>query len=223
MNRRILVSVCSLFIALLSYLPQAYAADMVSQYVEGTHYKRLPISVETADANTIEVVEVFSYMCVHCFNFDPYVEAWKGLQDDTVKFQRIPAVFSADWEVLAQAFYTGQTLGVLDKVHTPMFEGLHVSRVDLRQAENLQKLFNETADVSEDDFATAHGSFSVRSRVQQAKAKTRAFQVTGVPSMIVNGKYLIDGKMAGGNAAMLQVVDHLVALERNAAAAASAE
>ena len=54
--------------------------------------------------------------------------------------------------------------------------------------------------------------------MRQSKAKTRAFQVTGVPTMIVNGKYLVDGTMAGGNVAMLQVVDFLIDLERQAQA-----
>ena len=196
-------------------------AQAAEKYIEGTHYALLPVPVDPIGDEHIEVVEVFSYACIHCFNFDPFVEAWKEAQVEDVAFLRLPAIFSGDWELLAQAFYTAQTLGVLDDVHTGLFEGLHVRQEDLRRPELLAKLFAEQAEVSEEDFYTAHNSFSVRSRVQQAKAKGRAYQVSGVPAMIVNGKYRVDGRMAGGNAAMLEVVDFLVEKERQASAKAA--
>ena len=186
-----------------------------AEFIEGTHYEVLPVSVETRDASKVEVVEVFSYACVHCFNFDPMIESWKSRQDEGVDFFRVPAVFSADWELLAQSFYAAESLGVTDQVHMPMFEGIHVKNQDLRRVPLLVDLFAASAGVSEDDFNTAYNSFSVRSRVQQAKAKGRAYRVTGVPSLVVNGKYLIDGRMAGSNTKMLEVVDYLVNLEQS--------
>ncbi len=194
----------------------AQEQNLVAAFVEGEHYKQLPIPVDTANPGRIEVAEVFSYMCVHCFNFDPYIEAWHGNQTDDVAFVRVPASFSADWELLAQAYYSAETLGVTDQVHVPIFEGLHQKGTDLRKTDELSTLFQELAEVSDEDFRAAYNSFSVRSRVQQAKALTRAFQVTGVPTLVVNGKYVVDGRMAGGNVAMLQVVDFLVARERAA-------
>jgi len=197
---------------LLMFAAMSWAAE----FVEGTHYERLPVQVETTEG-VVEVVEVFSYACIHCFNFDPYVESWREKQSDDVAFRRIPAIFSADWELLALAFYTAETLGVLDAIHMPMFEGIHTRQQDLRQVPLLHELFAEHADVKGEDFDTAYNSFSVRSRVQQAKAKGRAYRITGVPSLIVAGKYRVDGRLAGSNTGMLEVVDHLVQLERAAA------
>ena len=188
-------------------------------FVEGTHFERLPVAVDTGTDDAVEVVEMFSYACVHCFNFDPMVDAWHARQGEDVKFVRVPAIFSSDWELLAQAFYTAETLGVTGAVHMPMFEGIHITRQDLRQADLVQALFNEHADVTGEEFNTAYSSFSVRSRVQQAKAKARAYRITAVPSMIVNGKYRVDGRMSGSNTKMLEVVDYLVGLEQQAAQA----
>jgi len=185
-----------------------------AEFVEGTHYEVLPVSVETRDSSKVEVVEVFSYACIHCFNFDPLVESWRARQTDDVAFHRVPAVFNDDWAMLAQAFYTAETLGVGPAVHMPLFEGIHVKNQDLRQAALLRELFDEEADVSAEDFDTVYDSFSVRSRVQQAKATGRAYRITGVPSVIVNGKYRIDGRMAGSNTNMLAVVDYLIGLEQ---------
>ena len=205
-NKWVLILVSASFLS-----TNAWAAD----FIEGTHYEVLPVAVETNSDDKVEVVEVFSYACIHCFNFDPLIEAWHVRQTEGVGFQRLPAIFSADWELLAQAYYTAETLGVTASVHTPMFEGIHVKNQDLRRALLLAGLFADVADVSEEDFNTAFNSFSVRSRVQQAKAKTRAYRITGVPTLIVNGKYRVDGKMAGSNTKMLEVVDHLVKLEQS--------
>ena len=188
----------------------------MASFEAGTHYKVLEIPVTPSQAEQVEVVEVFSYMCVHCFNFDPYVEHWAEEQGGDVNFYRLPAVFNQDWELMAQAFFTAETLGVTDKVHSYIFDELHNKNRDMRQPDNLAQLFEEQAEVAEDDFKTAYNSFSVRSRVQQSKAKARAFKISGVPTMVVAGKYVVDGRMAGGNAAMLQVVDYLVNLEREA-------
>ncbi len=204
----------TLVVVLVGGLAQA------AEFVEGMHYEKLPISVETGGSDKVEVVEVFSYACIHCFNFDPAIESWRESNTEVVEFSRLPAVFNADWELMAQAFYTAQTLGVADAVHMPIFEGIHVKRQDLRKPDLLSELFAETAEVSAEDFDTAYSSFSVRSRVEQAKAKVRAYRVTGVPSMIVNGKYRVDGRMAGSNTKMLEVVEHLVQMEAAAAQAA---
>ncbi len=204
----------TLVVVLVGGLAQA------AEFVEGMHYEKLPISVETGESDKVEVVEVFSYACIHCFNFDPAIESWRESNTEVVEFSRLPAVFNADWELMAQAFYTAQTLGVADAVHMPIFEGIHVKRQDLRKPDLLSELFAETAEVSAEDFDTAYSSFSVRSRVEQAKAKVRAYRVTGVPSMIVNGKYRVDGRMAGSNTKMLEVVEHLVQMEAAAAQAA---
>jgi thiol:disulfide interchange protein DsbA len=197
----------------------SWASELVSQFVEGTHYEVLPVSVEPRDPSKVEVVEMFSYACIHCFNFDPMIDAWAARQPEYVDFHRMPAVFNNDWELLAQAFYTAETLGVTEKVHMALFSGIHEQNQDLRQQKLLQPIFEDLAAVSEADFNTAYQSFSVRSRVQQAKAKMRAYRITGVPTLIVHGKYRIDGRMAGGNAQMLQVADYLVARERAAMSA----
>ena len=188
------------------------------EFEAGTHYTVLEIPVKVDNPDKVEVVESFSYMCVHCFNFDPYIEVWKQQQAEDVDFKRVPASFSNDWQLLAHAYYTAEVLGVTDAVHTHIFEGLHNKRQDLRRPENLSLLFQDVAGVSEEDFQAAYNSFSVQGRVRQSIAKTRAYQVRGVPTMIVNGKYLVDGTQAGGNVAMLQVVDFLIDLERGAAA-----
>ena len=214
-------AVAFLFFVLPLQSIQAEAGAAPQRFVEGVHYERLDSPVATQDDSKVEVVEMFSYVCVHCFNFEPYIQDWKSKQPEHVDFRAVPAIFNADWERLAQAFYTAETLGVTDKVHERLFRGIHAFQEDIRQPEVLAPLFEELGGVSEQDFNSTFGSFSVRGRVQQAKALVRAYRVTGVPAMVINGKYRTNGRMAGNNATMLEVVDFLVEKERASAAVAS--
>ena len=194
------------------------AADAPMAFVEGTHYERIDVPVETGleseSPSQVEVVEVFSYMCIHCYSFDPLLQGWEANMPEQAVFNRVPAVFSDDWALMARAFYTAEILGISEQMHGPLFDAIHVKPKNLRDEDEMASLFSEAGGVSEQEFTKAYDSFFVRSRVMQAQAKSRAYGVTGVPTMIVNGKYRVDGRMAGSNQGMLDVVDFLVEQER---------
>jgi thiol:disulfide interchange protein DsbA len=191
-------------------LPAAVVAAEGEAPKEGVNYERLPVAVETRDPKKVEVVEVFSYACIHCKNFQPLITAWHARAPAYVDFYQLPAAFDPTWAKLAQAFYTAEALGVTDKVHDLIFSGIHDRRVNLSDPAELAVLFKDAAGVEPEQFNKVFNSFSVRSRVQQADAKTRAYRVTGTPTLIVDGQFRVDARMAGGNEAMLRVVDYLV-------------
>lgn len=212
---------------LLTSFPQSVLSQEITEeastgeFEAGVHYETLLIPVDTADADRVEVVEVFSYACIHCYNFDGSVESWSSGLGDYVAFRRMPAIFNETWEYLAQAYYTAAALEVLDQMHAPMFEAIHLQGIDLRDTAVLAELFQTEAGVDNETFTKVFNSFGVRSSVQQADAHGRMYRVSGVPAMIVNGKYRVDGRLAGNNTRMLQVVDYLVERERVAAGAES--
>lgn len=197
----------------------AFAAEGEQNFQEGVHYERLPVAIETRDPAKVEVVEVFSYACIHCRNFQPALEAWHAAAPEYVDFYRLPAAFDPSWARLAQAFFAAEALGVTEQVHDLIFSGIHDREINLADPELLATLFKDSAGIEPAQFNQVFNSFSVRSRVQQADARTRAYRVTGTPTLIVDGRFRVDARMAGGNAGMLAVVDHLIAMQRNAAAA----
>ena len=202
-------------LTLLFFLLGATSA-LAMEFEEGTHYARLSVPVQTADSSRIEVVEAFSYACIHCKTFDPALEEWAVLQGDGVQFRREPAIFNKTWALFAQAFYTAEILGVTDAVHTAIFKAIHEQGIDLRDPALMAKLFETFAGVSQADFDQVYNSFGVSSKLKQSQAHSRAYGLTGTPSMIVDGQFRTDGQMAGSNAMMLKVVDFLV--EQQAAA-----
>ncbi len=187
------------------------------QYEEGTHYVELQIPIKTRNSDKIEVAEYFSYGCPHCYQFEPMITAWhEGLPAD-VEFIRTPAIWNKDYQVYAQTYYATEALGVTEKLHTPFFEAIHGQRKRLNDPKLIAIFFSEFG-VDPVDFAKVYSSFGVRASVQQAEARGRAYRSTGVPALIVNGKYRIEGKLAGSNSNMLRVADFLIEKERAARA-----
>lgn len=208
LKRRWLVA--SLFALLM---PVTACAESAKEYREGEHYIRLDTPVRTINPNKIEVAEVFWYGCSHCFHFEPMVHAWAKQQPEHVVFVQSPAMWNSVMKTHAQAFYTASALGVFDKVHQPIFDAINLERNMLRDEKSLAELFAKHG-VAEDKFSKVFNSFSVKSQVEQADARARGYGIAGTPEMVVNGKFRVSTRTAGGQREMLKVVDYLVEQER---------
>lgn len=185
------------------------------EFRERKDYFRLPVPVETRDSEKIEVVEVFSYGCIHCYQLEPILNAWVLAQGDDVDFHRVPMA-TRNLRTLAQAFYTAKELDVLPKVHMPMFENIHDYGIDMSRPQLIRRMFETQAGVDEEEFTRTFDSFAIATRVRQADAQTRLYRVQGTPTIIVDGRYLVDTVSAGSAEGMLLVVNHLLAKERTA-------
>lgn len=182
----------------------------------GERFIRIAQPVRTANPDKIEIVEVFWYGCSHCFDFEPMLEVWKQQLPADIDFKRSPAMWNELMVVHAKAYYTAASLGVLDKVHKPIFSAINVDRNMLRDVDALATLFTTHSDVDDDTFRKTFDSFGVNSQVKQADARARSYGIAGTPELIVNGKYRVTARSAGGRSAMLKVAEELIATERAA-------
>ena len=182
-------------------------------FEEGTHYAALQIPIKTRNPKKVEVAEYFSYGCPHCYDFEPLIGAWHAQLSEDVIFSRTPAVWNRDYQVYAQTYVTLEALGTLEKVHVPIFNAIHNERRRLNSPQ-LMAEFLVGYGIDPEDFAKTYNSFGTRASLQQADSKGRAYRSTGVPAIIVNGKYRIEGSMAGTNANMLRIADFLIEKER---------
>ena len=200
--------------ALLVLLAPALVAAQ-GLYTEGQHYFRIDPAVPTqASDGKVEVVEVFSYACVHCATFEPFVSAWKKDVPDGAQFRALPAVFSPAWEPYARAFYAAQALEALDTLHEPLFKALHTDRKPLTTIDQLAD-FAAGLGIDRAEFLRAATATSTDLKLRQAFEEARAYGIEGTPTMIVNGKYRVP--TTGGFQGMLEVVNYLVAMESGAA------
>ena len=191
----------------LSLTPLALASARAFAQNSGAFNEVKPPQPVDAEGR-IEVLEFFWYGCIHCYNLEPKLDVWLKTLPKDVQFRRVPAVLSDRWGHDATIFYAFEAMGVLDKVHRPFFEAIHVNRLRTDNAAALNgwlekhgldpKKFNEVA-----------RSFGVQSKVKRAIRLTSDYRIEGTPAMAVHGRYTVPASDA-----MLDTVNQLVAAVR---------
>ena len=185
----------------------------IAEINEGFDYKLVSPAVPTITKNKVEVVELFWFGCPHCYDFEPDLKKWMANKPDNVVVVQIPTVFNQVWALHARAYYTAKTLGLYDngshKFHDAFFNEYHEKKNRLLDKKSLQAFFARFG-VSAEDFENAFTSFAVNTKVNRAASLSKRYQLDGVPTMIVNGKYRVDGPMAGGRQGMLKVMNYLI-------------
>lgn len=143
------------------------------------------------------------------------MQKWLEKQSDDVQFIVQPTIFSNSWQPGAQAFYTAETLGVMEKIHPALFDAIHKDqRKKLLGNDFALEQFFEEQGVEPAAFRKAWNSFTVRSKTRKAVHLTRKSRIQGVPAIIVNGKYFTDVGTAGGKKELFEVLDYLIQKER---------
>jgi thiol:disulfide interchange protein DsbA len=208
---------CAAAIALLFAVSTGNVVAAETTFVEGEHYQRVVPQQPTKTGEKIEVLEIFWYGCPHCYSFEPYVHEWLKTKADDVEFRRLPGVFRAEWVPHARAYYSAQALGVLDTIHVPLFEALHLDGKPVFNQEQLADFF-ETHGVAKKKFNKTFDSFSIDGKTRQAMLMSREYGISGVPAVIINGKYRSSATAAGNFAELLKLIDHLVDKERQGSA-----
>jgi len=202
-------------------LAQADTSEMARdwKFEEGTHFTRLvPAQPTVGGADKIEVAEVFWYGCNHCFDFEPYINAWAEKQPSNVRFVRIHAMWNALVRLHGQLYFTEEVLNKNGKIDNPagfrtaVFLEYHRRGNRLATVEAIQVVF-ERFGVSDEDFKTAWSSFEVAQKMHVAEDLARRWNISSVPAVVVNGKYLTGAGQTGSYPKLLEVIDELVARE----------
>lgn len=211
--------IAAAFLAATAFGSHALAQDD-AQWEAGTNYFLVDPPQPTSSGDRVEVLEVFSYACPHCANFQPYVTQLEEVLPAGAQVQQLPAIFSPAWEAYARAYYTAQSLGVLDTTHQALFDALHRDRRPMRDFDALAD-FYATQGVDRERFMSTAHSFEVENKLAGARSLAPRLGIEGTPSVVVNGKYRITAASAGGYPKMVELVQWLVAKELAAAGGAS--
>lgn len=175
-------------------------------------YQVLNPPVNTRVSDKVEVLEYFWFGCPHCFAFEPSINKWVDEKPDYVEFVREAPPLNPGWEPHSRAFYAAEIMGVTDKFFDPMFDGIHVERRSLRQPDKIAKFAGELG-IDEDKFRKTMDSFAVNTRMKQTMQMAQASRIRGVPSVVINGKYLTGGSLAGSHDGIIRVINERVAEE----------
>jgi len=180
--------------------------DVLAQAAQG--YKTINNPLTTGDSSRVEVLEFFWFGCPHCYAFEPAINKWIANKPDYVDFVREAPPLNRAWEQHSRMFYAAEALGITDNMFDQTFNRIHKDRKRLRDQEKIAK-FVESLDlgVSAEKFAKAMKSFTVESALSRSMQRAQQAGVTGVPSIVINGKYLTGNSLAGSHQGIIDVIN----------------
>jgi thiol:disulfide interchange protein DsbA len=176
-----------LFFLLTVVAPLAPAAHAAKSFEEGVHYHW--VAANPSPGDQIEVVEFFWYGCPHCFSFEPYLDRWLENKPDDVKFVKLPATFKRPEVMMhARTFFALEAMGVPAQIHKDIMEEMHERKNRLGDQASMER-FLESKGVDLAAFREAMESFAVYVKVQQAAQQAQRYNVSGVPALVVDGRF----------------------------------
>ena len=193
----------------LSALAVEPAAPAPESYLEGRDYMQLDTPVRPANSSKIEVAEVFSYTCPHCFHFEPLIETWMKAQKADVELVQTHTSWSSEMEPYQRGYYTLMSLRLKDKAHMAVFNTIHMERKELANAEAWADFLAQFG-ANRQLVISTYNSFSVNSQIELANARVRGYQISGTPELIIDGRFRISSRNAGSQENMLKIAQFLV-------------
>ncbi len=189
----------------------AAATASAATFTQGQGYARLPVTQGVDVQGKIVVTEFFWYNCPHCAEFEPELEAWvKKLPADVV-FERVPVAFAPQFVAQQQLYYALKALGKADALQGPIFNAIHEQHIPLLTRDQMANWLQGKG-VPKQQFLAAFNSFDVQMDVKRATQMVNDYQISGVPTMAVQGTYTMSASMpqTPSNAKVLDAVDQMV-------------
>ena len=190
-----------------------FSCAQAEEYAAGRHYEILDSPSVTRDPSKVEVVEVFWFGCNHCYALESYIQPWKKTLPKDVDFWKSHATWNPTLKIHARLFYSAKALGIEDKIIPGAFTAIQREGRFLTGNSELEYFFRGFG-VEKEKYLSVSNSFGVNNAVKQADNRMRQWTITGVPTLIVNGKYKVSGTREVGTDRLLDVVDFLIEKER---------
>lgn len=209
LNRRSFLSVSIALAATASLLSWTGTASAAGGYEE------ISPAQNTSDPDKVEVLEFFWLGCPHCYAFEPDMLAWEETMPENVVFVREAPPLNKSWEQHSRGFYAAQLMGKDVEFVDAMFEAIHEKRERMRKPGDIADLA-ATLGMDRDKFLKTMTSFAVETKLRRSIQLAKGAGITGVPSVIINGKYRTGAQLAGGNKGIINVINETVAIEKAA-------
>ncbi len=196
-------------IALTGLALVAASIAVRAQPVSGRDYQELSPPRPVASGERIEVIEFFYYGCPVCYESQPHIAKFLARHGPGISMMRVPSVFSESSDSFARTFFTLGAMNQIARLHWPLYDNHHFDGKQLNEEKNVVAWVAGNG-VDEKRFSELWHSAEIAAQVDTAKKALATYDVKGVPTFVVDGKYLTSARMAGGTREMMRVVDYLV-------------
>lgn len=187
--------ITSSWLAILSLVLLSFALSAQAQPA-GRDYVTIDPPLASDSPGKIEVIEFFSFACPHCNDLQPSLNAWEAKLPRDVAFKRIPVVFNPFYQLMAKLYYTLEITGDLPRLTDAVFNAIHVKNLRLIDEKSITE-WATSQGVDARKFSDAWNSFAVNTKVSRGNQLAQAARISGVPAIVVGGRYMIDGRNPG--------------------------
>ena len=205
-----LAALAALLLTLAATGVQAQAQSMPQL---SRDYVRLDPPRPVASGDRIEVIEFFYYGCPVCYELEPTLARWYFNGTGSATLRRVPALSSDNWDNFAKLFYTLEAMGQIARLHWPVYDNFHFNGVKLNEEAAMVKWVSGNG-VDQQKFISTYHSPEIQAKLAAAREMIQTYEIKGVPSIVVDGKFVTSARMAGGTRELMRVVDQLVELAR---------
>ncbi len=202
-------------LSLLASAALAFTTLLSTMSLQAAGFETIDPPQNTADVEKVEVLEFFWLGCPHCYAFEPTIEAWEKNKPEYVNFVREAPPLNPSWENHSRSFYAAQLLGKEHEFVVAMFNAIHEKRQPMRDPKKIAELAG-TLGMDEDKFLKTMNSFAVEGKLKRAIQLARGAGITGVPAVIVNGKYRTSASISGGYEGMIDSINERSEFEKTA-------
>lgn len=213
MRRSLAIGLAGVFAALVFFTGTVAAQPVLRAEVDYRLIPTHPVSIDSG----VEVIDFFWYGCPHCYRLQPALERWIGGKPADVTVRRIPVILRDTWAPHARIYYTLEALGEVERLHQQVYHDYHVGKLHMSKPEVMSE-WAVRKGIDRGRWDETYGSAEVQRKVAEAAKLTRAYDVTGTPSLVVNGHFLTSGNMAETLDGLIRILDGLVRMARDQAA-----
>lgn len=216
-----------IFLAVGFSLLAATAGATPDNPQNGKDYLTLDKPQQTENTGKVEVLEFFWYNCPHCNVLDPVLHDWVKRQGDKIVFKRVPVAFRDSFVPQQRLYYALEAMGKADEMQPKVLRAIHVERQQIDTEAQIVDFITKQG-IDKQKFLDLYNSFGVDAKVKRAVQLQQAYQLTGVPTLAVDGRYVTspsiisegNGRMSEPalHASTLKVMDWLIAKSAKPAA-----
>ena len=197
-------------LAVVSFALTVLASPAQAQLAVGRDYVVIEPAQLTDNPAKIEVIEFFSYACPHCNDLSPHINKWAAKLPSDVVFKRVPVGFNNPfYQLMAKLYYTLEAIGELERLDGAVFNAIHEKGLKLVDDKSIAE-WVASQGVDAKKFSDAFNAFGVISKTKRADQIAQASHISGVPALVVDGRYLVTGKEVKSHADLLALADKVI-------------
>ena len=170
-----------------------------------SHYKRLPSPLSEP---TEQALIIYCWLgSPSCYQLESALNAWSQTSGVAIEYR--PLIMRPHWRLLAKARLVAKEIAQESLVVSAIYNKLHEEKLAISNEEELFMLI-ETLGVSASRFANVFYSAEINASLKAIEAQSKELMLDGVPSLIINNRWLIDAGKLKTSREFLLTTDYLL-------------